>query len=203
MTNVGHQHTSTKWLHARKRMTKQSWYGWTLSTGFFSSDVVRWFCEYWCTSGPCIQKSRMDNGKEHSYETTVLVPARWSQLLLYHSLPWLSQREIWRSDHWPPCSPDLSLLDFSVWDYVAVNMKKRQQSTIESVNVILNMFYRAWVKIWRSMSGRELCSVFRRRDGNLNNWCKMYINVRTCSIFYSQQTCLKYTFILQLMFVYF
>ena len=29
--------------------------------------------------------------------------------------------------HWQPYSPDLSTLDFSFWNHVTVNMKKRQQ----------------------------------------------------------------------------
>lgn len=39
--------------------------------------------------------------------------------------------------HWPPYSPDLSPLDFSVWNQVTVNMKKMQPGTLEDLKVIV------------------------------------------------------------------
>ena len=39
--------------------------------------------------------------------------------------------------HWPPYSPNLSTLDFSIWKYVTVNRKTRQSSTIESFKAIV------------------------------------------------------------------
>ena len=43
------------------------------------------------------------------------------------------------TDHhyWPPYSPDLSPLNFSVWNQVTVNMKKMQPGTLEDLKVIV------------------------------------------------------------------
>ena len=39
--------------------------------------------------------------------------------------------------NWAPYSPDLCSLNFSVWNYVKVNMKKTYSSTLESLNVFV------------------------------------------------------------------
>ena len=38
--------------------------------------------------------------------------------------------------HWSPYSPDLSPLDFSVWNQVTINMRKMQPGTLEDLKVI-------------------------------------------------------------------
>ena len=42
--------------------------------------------------------------------------------------------------HWPPYSPDLSPLDFSFWNQVMINVKKRQPSNIEELKNIVEEF---------------------------------------------------------------
>ena len=104
----------------------------------------------------------MTSSKEQSYETTVLVAGRWNQLPRYHFCPRSPQGEDGASCHvttsgldflkekfvdriisrntdhcWPQYSRNLSLLDFSVGNYLTVNMKKKQTSTIESLIVIV------------------------------------------------------------------
>ena len=76
------------------------------------------------------------------YEATVLVLARWRQLPRYQSSPrqvnFLKKKFGDRiissktDHHWPPYSPDKSLLN-SAKTYLTVNLKKRQPSTIESL----------------------------------------------------------------------
>ena len=119
-----------------------------------SIGVLRWFHEYQCVFGPSIEKNCMASGKGHSYETTVLVPERWSRLLRYHFLR--------------PYSPDLYLLDLSVWNYVTVIMKKRQPCTIESLklmveDVLLSMSEDLARKVARDIRKKAvLCSLERR-----------------------------------------
>ena len=93
-------------------------------------------------------------------------------------LPRLPQKEIWRSnnlrntdDHWLPCSPELSSMEFGVWNCVTVNMKKRQSSTIESLKIIVeDVLSGTSEDLARKIALHvSKCSVFRRTEGILNN----------------------------------
>ena len=119
--------------------------------------------------------------KQHSYKTILLVPTRWSQLASCNvttpSLDFLNEifedRMFSRNTHhhWPPYSPDLSLLDLSVGNHVTVNMKKRQPNTVESLKLIVENVLSGKIRCGRlrGMLGKELCSVFIRTEGILNN----------------------------------
>ena len=96
--------------------------------------------------------------KEHIYETTVLVPARWSQLSRYHSLPRLPQRKTWWSDNFKKHRLSLAAFltgfipfGFGVWNYATVNTKKRQPSTTESLKVVVEDVLSAMSKdlVWK------------------------------------------------------
>jgi hypothetical protein len=73
---------------------------------------------------------------------------------------WLSDNlNFWSKDMWPPSSPDLNPLDFSIWAYVQAMAGKSQHLNLESVK-------RSVSKAWNSMSAdyiRKTCSKFRSR----------------------------------------
>ena len=68
--------------------------------------------------------------------------------------------------HWPPYSPDLSPLDFSFWNHVTVNMKKRQPRTLEDLKVtvenIASAMSEALLRKMAATQGKQLRSVFRK-----------------------------------------
>jgi transposase len=73
---------------------------------------------------------------------------------------WLRTRiNFWPKDVWPPSSPDLNPLDFSIWANVQAKVNVKQHPNTEALKASIN-------KVWADMSGdeiRTICSRFRPR----------------------------------------
>jgi inhibitor of nuclear factor kappa-B kinase subunit alpha len=74
---------------------------------------------------------------------------------------WLADhlRDFWAKDLWPPSSPDLNPLDFSVWDWVARRACKTPHPNLESLKAAI-------MAAWSEMSPdyiRATCQRFRPR----------------------------------------
>jgi hypothetical protein len=74
---------------------------------------------------------------------------------------WLADNGVkfWPKEIWPPNSPDLNPLDFSVWAYVARKACRQPHSNIESLQASVR-------SAWRTMSPayiRRTCKKFRPR----------------------------------------
>lgn len=73
---------------------------------------------------------------------------------------WLSENiNFWPKEMWPPSSPDLNPLDFSVWAYVQAKAGKRQHPNLEAMKLSVT-------KVWNGMSPdyiKKTCSKFRPR----------------------------------------
>ena len=111
------------------------------------------------------------------------------QLLTTHIVPWLIQQypdgryvwqqdgapahtaattrrflaeamsEYWTPEMWPPSSPDLNPLDFSIWAHVQSIACARRHMSVESLRAAI-------VSAWAGMSEgyiRKTCASFRRR----------------------------------------
>lgn len=65
----------------------------------------------------------------------------------------------WPKDFWPPQSPDLNPLDYSVWWHVESRACSKRHSNVEELMASVN-------SKWRSMSKeyiRNVCKAFRPR----------------------------------------
>jgi hypothetical protein len=74
---------------------------------------------------------------------------------------WLVDNQInfWPKEIWPPNSPDLNPMDYSVWAHVARRACRTSHSNVESLKVSIT-------RAWRTMSSeyiRLTCSRFRKR----------------------------------------
>lgn len=73
---------------------------------------------------------------------------------------WLEKNiKHWPKDVWPPSSPDLNPLDFSIWAYVQSRACARQHANLDALKVDI-------VKAWTDMDEdyiRTTCSSFRPR----------------------------------------
>ena len=73
---------------------------------------------------------------------------------------WLSDNlNFWHKGMWPPSSPDLNPLDFSIWAYVQSKAGKSQHPNLESMRLSVS-------KAWNNMSAdyiRTTCSKFLPR----------------------------------------
>lgn len=115
--------------------------------------------------------------------------AAYQQLLATHIVPWLAQQypggdyvwqqdgapahtaattrrflteamaEFWTPEMWPPSSPDLNPLDFSVWAHVQSIACAKRHANVEALRA-------AVASAWAGMSAdyiRKTCTSFRRR----------------------------------------
>ena len=65
----------------------------------------------------------------------------------------------WPKDIWPPSSPDLNPLDYSIWANVQARVNVKQYPNTDALKVAIN-------KVWADMSGdevRTICARFRPR----------------------------------------
>jgi hypothetical protein len=74
---------------------------------------------------------------------------------------WLEDNGVkfWAKEIWPPNSPDLNPLDFSIWAYVARKACRQPHANVESLMASIK-------SAWRSMSSayiRTTCCQFRPR----------------------------------------
>jgi inhibitor of nuclear factor kappa-B kinase subunit alpha len=73
---------------------------------------------------------------------------------------WLGDHlNFWSKETWPPSSPDLNPLDFSIWAYVQARACAHQHSNIESLKESVS---KEWSKMPASYI-RTVCSKFRPR----------------------------------------
>ena len=73
---------------------------------------------------------------------------------------WLSENlNFWPKEVWPPSSPDLNPLDFSIWAYVQAKACKVQHPNLDALQLSVS-------KVWNDMTEafiRSTCSTFRPR----------------------------------------
>jgi len=73
---------------------------------------------------------------------------------------WLRENlNFWSKEMWPPSSPDLNPLDFSIWAYVQAKACKSQHPNLEAMRIAVS-------KVWNNMSSsyiKKTCSKFRPR----------------------------------------
>ena len=72
-----------------------------------------------------------------------------------------------------------------------------QLSTIESLQVIIDVLSGIGEDLVRKITWhvrKRAVFCIQENEGYLNNWCEMYTNVRSYSMFWNRQTWLKYTF---------
>lgn len=73
---------------------------------------------------------------------------------------WLrSNMSFWPKDMWPPQSPDLNPLDYSVWAHVEGKACKVRHSSVEELKTSVN---RAWASMKKDYV-RKVCTAFRSR----------------------------------------
>ena len=90
------------------------------------------------------------------------------QILKAHVLPWVranfkedkdANLKYWPKEMWPPSSPDLNPLDFSIWASVQAKACDRQHPNLDSLRASV-------AKAWADLSAdsiRTVCSRFRAR----------------------------------------
>ena len=61
----------------------------------------------------------------------------------------------WEKSMWPPSSPDLNLLDYAIWSYMARRVNNKRHSNMDSLK-------RAIRKVWKDMEEEFIISVTGR-----------------------------------------
>ena len=73
---------------------------------------------------------------------------------------WLgSNMNFWPKDFWPPQSPDLNPLDYSVWTHIESKACKVRHSSVEELKSSVN---RSWASMRKDFI-RKVCKGFRPR----------------------------------------
>ena len=76
-----------------------------------------------------------------------------------HRLIHKDLKKFWSKEMWPPCSPDLNSLDFSVWRILESKLCAKKRKNIETLK---NSLGREWEKLSQSLL-RAICNDVPRR----------------------------------------